>query len=199
MDKGYKEVRQTNLNLSRRSPQVKSSKAEIQAKYHKIPMIKFEDQRLTSFSGLLIFQALFRRMSLKERLKKCFTQKKVSTIFGRHLVVLLLIVHLILGFRRLREFDYYRDDPLVMRLMGLRKLPDVSTISRALSQMESKEMEKVRELSRSFEKPDTLRRRIIQRAGRLTTPKGELTLTMSANDAVQQDLLHLLDSIRKAA
>jgi hypothetical protein len=150
MDKGYKEVRQTNLNLSRRSPQVKSSKAEIQAKYHKIPLIKFEDQRLTSFSGLLIFQALFRRMSLKERLKKCFTQKKVSPIFGRHLVVLLLIIHLILGFRRLREFDYYRDDPLVMRLMGLRKLPDVSTISRALSQMESKEVEKVRELSRSL-------------------------------------------------
>ena len=129
---------------------MKSSKAEIQAKYHKIPVIKFEDQKITSFSGLLIFQVLFRHMNLKERLRKCFTHLKVSPIFGRHLVVLLLIVHLLLGFRRLRELDYYRDDPLVLRLMGLRRLPDVSTVSRALSQLESEGVEKVRELSRSL-------------------------------------------------
>jgi hypothetical protein len=129
---------------------VKSSKSQIQAKYHKIPVIRFEDQRLTSFSGLLIFQVLFGRINLKKRLKKCFTHLKVSPIFGRHLVVLLLIVHLVLGFRRLREVDYYRDDPLVLRLMGLRKLPDVSTISRSLCQMETEGVEKVRELSRSL-------------------------------------------------
>jgi len=129
---------------------VKSSKSEIQAKYHKIPVIRFEDQKLTSFSGLLMFQVLFRQLCLRERLKKCFEHMKVSSIFGRHLVVLLLIVHLLLGFRRLREVDYYRDDPLVLRLMGLRKLPDVSTISRALCQMEGEGVEKVRELSTSM-------------------------------------------------
>jgi len=84
---------------SRRSPQVKSRKAQIQAKFHKIPTIRFEDQRLTSFSGLLVFQALFARMGLKKRLKQCFQHMKTSPIFGRHLVVLLLIVHLLLGFR----------------------------------------------------------------------------------------------------
>ena len=126
---------------------MKFSKAEIQAKFHKIPVIRFEDQKLTSFSGLLIFQVLFSQLRLKERLKKCFEHMKVSPIFGRHLVVLLLIVHLVIGFRRLREIDYYRDDPLVLRLMGLRRLPDVSTISRALCQMEAEGIEKVRELS----------------------------------------------------
>lgn len=129
---------------------MKSSKAEIHTKYHKIPVIQFEDQRLTSFSGLLIFQVLFIRLRLKERLKKCFEHLKVSPIFGHHLVVLLLIVHLLLGFRRLRAMDYYRDDPLVLRLMGLRKLPDVSTVSRALYQMEEEGVEKVRLLSRSL-------------------------------------------------
>ena len=129
---------------------MKSSKAQIQAKFHKFPVIRFEDQQLTSFSGLLIFQQLFKRMDLKQRLKRCFAHLKVSPIFGRHLVVLLLIIHLLLGFRRLREVDYYRDDPLVLRLMGLRRLPDVSTISRALSQMESDGVENVRQLSRSI-------------------------------------------------
>jgi len=129
---------------------VKSSKAQIQAKYHKIPVIRFEDQQLTSFSGLLIFQLLFKRLDLKQRLKRCFTHLKVSPIFGRHLVVLLIVVHLILGFRRLREVDYYRDDPIVLRLLGLRKLPDVSTISRAFCQMDLDGVENVRKLSRSL-------------------------------------------------
>ena len=129
---------------------MKSSKAQIQAKFHKIPVIRFEDQQLTSFSGLLIFQQLFKRIELKTRLKKCFAHLRVSPIFGRHLVVMLLIVHLLMGFRRLREIDYYRDDPIVLRLMGLRKLPDVSTISRALSQMESSGVENVRRLLRSI-------------------------------------------------
>ena len=129
---------------------MKSRKTQIQVKVHKIPVIRFEDQKLTSFSGLLIFQALFSRMNLKRRLKECFRHMKISPIFGRHLVVMLLILHLLLGFRRLREVDYYRDDPLVLRLMGLRKLPDVSTISRALSQMEAEGVENLRDLSRTL-------------------------------------------------
>jgi hypothetical protein len=51
----------------------------------------------------------------------------------------------------------------------------------------------------AFERLDTLRHRIIQRAGRLTKPQGELTLTMSANQAVRQDLLLFLDVVKKAA
>ena len=50
----------------------------------------------------------------------------------------------------------------------------------------------------AFEKLDTLRHRLIQSAGRLTRPQGELTLTMSANEAVRQDLLHLHQAIRDA-
>lgn len=129
---------------------MKSSKSQIHAKFHKIPDIRFEDQKLTSFSGLLIFQLLFRRLNLKQRLKKCFAHLKISSIFGHHLVVMLLVVHLLLGFRRLREADYYRDDPLVLRIMGLRKIPDVSTISRTLSRMEPQSVDNIRILSRDM-------------------------------------------------
>jgi hypothetical protein len=164
------------MTTSRRPPQVKSSKAEIQAKFHKIPVIRFEDQKLSSFSGLLIFQVLFSRLRLKERLKKCFSHMKVSPIFGRHLVVLLLIVHLVIGFRRLREIDYYRDDPLVLRLMGLKRLPDVSTISRALCQMEAEGVQKVRELSTAIVleglKRESLHRLTLDFDGSVQSTKG---------------------------
>lgn len=111
---------------------------------------KLSPTGFTSFSGLLIFQVLFRRLDLKQRLYQSFPHGELSPIFGRHLVVLLLIVHLIVGFRRLREVDYYRDHPLVLRLMELRKLPDFSTISRSLSKIEYREIEKGRALSRTM-------------------------------------------------
>jgi hypothetical protein len=50
-----------------------------------------------------------------------------------------------------------------------------------------------------FERLDTLRHRLIQRAGRFIRPQGELTLSMSANNAVRKDLLHFLDTLQKAA
>jgi len=101
---------------------VKSSKAQIYTKFHKIPEINFEERQLTSFAGILIFQLLFKRLDLKNKLKKCFSYTKLSPIFGHYTIALLLIVHLILGFRRLREIDYYREDSMVLRLMGLNAL-----------------------------------------------------------------------------
>jgi len=50
-----------------------------------------------------------------------------------------------------------------------------------------------------FEQLGTLRRKLIQRAGRLTRPQGTLTLTMSANPAVKSELLHYLDVLKDAA
>jgi len=147
---GNKCIPQQKITITRRPPQVKSSKSQIHAKFHSIPTIRFEDQQLTSFSGLLIFQLLFKRLNLKQRLKNCFSHLKVFPIFGHHLVVMLLVVHLLLGFRRLREADYYRDDPLVLRIMGLRKIPDVSTISRTLSSMDSQGFDNVRILSKQL-------------------------------------------------
>jgi hypothetical protein len=114
----------------------------------KIPVIKFEDHQLTSFAGLIIYQPLLQNLNLKGRLKKCFDHLKVSEIFGHHIIMLLLIFHLLLGFRKLRDLDYYQDDPLVKRLMGLKRLPDVSTVSRALRTIDIPAIEKVRQLCR---------------------------------------------------
>ena len=50
-----------------------------------------------------------------------------------------------------------------------------------------------------FEQLGTLRRKLIQHAGRLTRPQGRLTLTMSANPTVKTELLHYLDVFKKAA
>ena len=46
---------------------------------------------------------------------------------------------------------------------------------------------------------DTLRRRLVQRAGRLIRPGGKLTLSMSANKSVKGELLHILNGLEAAA
>ena len=50
-----------------------------------------------------------------------------------------------------------------------------------------------------FQTLDTLRHRFIQRAGRLTQPQGNLTLTLTPNPMVENDLLHFIDALHKAA
>ena len=49
-----------------------------------------------------------------------------------------------------------------------------------------------------FARLDTLRCRLIQRAGRLIRPQGQLTLSMSANQAVQEELLHYIAALKTA-
>ena len=59
MNKGYNKFTRQKTTLFRRASQVKSSKTQIHTKSHKIPELRFEDQHLTSFSGIIIFQLLF--------------------------------------------------------------------------------------------------------------------------------------------
>jgi hypothetical protein len=125
---------------------MKHSRSEVHCKTHKIPTLRFEDHALTSFSGLVLFQGLFARLGLKERLSRCFSHLAPGSIFGHHVLVLTLVVHLLLGYRRLRERESYEDDPMVKRLLGLSRLPDVATLSRALAQADPKSVEKFRAL-----------------------------------------------------
>ncbi len=129
---------------------MKSSRNAIKSRVHKVPEIRFEDQKLTSFAGLVVVQSLFARLKLKERLRGCFDHFSTSPIFGYHVIVMVLMVHLILGYRRLREMDYYRDDPMVQRLLGLNRLPDVATVSRAMATVDGASIAKIRRLCRTL-------------------------------------------------
>jgi hypothetical protein len=129
---------------------MKYSRSAIQFKAHKLPVLRFEDQRLTSFSGLVVLQALFLRLQLKERLRACFRQLAGRPIFGHARIVLQLVVHLLLGYRELRDSRYYRDDPLVKRVLGLSRLPDVATISRTLAQADEQSVENLRRTVREL-------------------------------------------------
>lgn len=129
---------------------MKYSKAQIQRRVHGIPELRFEDQRLSSYSGLVLIQALIKKLELRFRLKSCFEHLHHNPIVGFHVVALLLIVHLMLGYRRLREMERYQEDPLVLRLLGLSRLPDISTVTRRLSQVDRESLRKVQRMNRAL-------------------------------------------------
>ena len=123
---------------------MKLSRANVRGKATLGMELRFETQDLTSYSGLILFQHFFSLIGIKERLWRCFRHLKANPIYGHHVMVMRLVVHLIIGHRRLRDLDYYRDDELVKRVLGLKRLPDVSTLSRSLSSADKHSVSKVR-------------------------------------------------------
>ena len=127
---------------------MKYSKSDLHRKYRNIQELKFEAQNLTSFSGLVIFQKLFNHLDISNKLKRCFDHLSSGSTYSHHKITLLLIVHLLLGYRELRDIRYYDDDPMVKRVLGLFRLPDAATLSRTLAGMDNHSVFKVRILNR---------------------------------------------------
>jgi hypothetical protein len=125
---------------------VKRSRKSVRTKATAIPELRFEDQRLTSFAGLVVVQKFFQFISFKLRLQGCFRHASQGKIFDRATIFMQLVVHLLLGFRELRDAEHYQDDPLVQRVLGLKYLPDVATISRMLKDADQKSIDKLRQL-----------------------------------------------------
>lgn len=110
-------------------------RSKIYTKGGAITRIKFDQQEATAFSGLVIFQEFFRKIGLKEKIDGCFSHTSAPN-YKHSTVVMCLIIHLLLGARRLRDLDWYKNDPMVGRVLGLQQLPSVATVSRRLSEVD---------------------------------------------------------------
>lgn len=111
---------------------MKLRRSDVRRQARVLPVLKFENQSLTSYAGLVVFHQLLAGLEFKDRLRDCFRHLAGGQVFSRATLFLQLIVHILLGFRELRDSRAYQDDPLVQRLLGLKRLPDVATVSRML-------------------------------------------------------------------
>jgi hypothetical protein len=129
-----------------------------------MPVLRFEDQQLTSFSGMVLFQALFQKLELREQLRYALARAERATAYGMHVVFLFLVVHILAGFRRLRERDYYRDDPILRRVLGVRRMPDTSTVTRRMSEANATTVQRARCVLRQ----GVVRRLAVEKLARVT-------------------------------
>ena len=125
---------------------MKVSQNSVRRKSTAIPELRFEDQSLTSYSGLVLFQVFLQHINLRARLDQVFSHLLGDRTYGPALMVYLLVIHLLIGGRRIREISRYCSDPMVLRLCGLERMPDVSTISRTMAQIDRKGAEQLRNL-----------------------------------------------------
>ena len=135
-----------NTHQHNKGRQMKRSRKDVVSKATEIPELKFDDERLTSFAGLVVFQKLFDVLRLRKRLADCLRHQDSAKAFSPSRLFLQLIVHLILGYRELRHADYYRDDPLVKRVLGFKTMPDVATVCRMLKSADERSVNNLKEL-----------------------------------------------------
>jgi len=124
--------------------------SDVYRKYRQINNIQFEteNQTYSSFSGLIVFQKLFTCLDFKAKLKSCFKNNLLQGVIQHHSIMLMLVIHILLGYRELRDQRFYADDPMVKRLLGMEQVPSVSTISRVLSNTEASNVESLRQLGK---------------------------------------------------
>lgn len=129
---------------------MKHSKSNTHCKVHALPKLEFECQTLTSFAGLVIIQKFFTCIDLKKTLQGCFAGLNQGKIFNRSTLFMQLIIHLLLGYRELKDCRFYQDDPLVKRVLGLQRIPDVATLSRFLKEATEKSVACLRQVLREM-------------------------------------------------
>lgn len=108
--------------------------AGLQEIFKKDLPIEFVDQNLTSFGGLELFSRYFRLIELHRRVREACRAAELRSDYGCVNLVLVVIVMLLVGARRLEQLKYFRDDPLVLRLCGLRRMPTRPTVVNWLKQ-----------------------------------------------------------------
>jgi hypothetical protein len=127
---------------------MKKSKKDYNRKQKVFPVVKFRKESITSFSGLIFIFQYFNMKELKNKVNSCFSHINHKTVIGFQKIFFILIFHVMLGFRNLRELECYRTDPLLLRLLSLRSFPCLSSLTRNMSKADETSIIALRRLIR---------------------------------------------------
>jgi hypothetical protein len=108
------------------------SKAGFPVRVNSDLRLRFEAKGLTSFAGLELIRRYFKSIDLAGRIRRHLGSVGVEGDYGVVAMVLLVLGLLICGGRRMQHLLYLKDDPLVLRLAGLTRLPTPRTLGRWL-------------------------------------------------------------------
>lgn len=125
---------------------MKHSKSSVRCKTSRVAQLRFDEGQLTSFAGLAVVQQLLCDLNLNKRIARCFSHQTISPIYRTSTIVTVLVVLLLLGYRRIRHVKYIKDDPMVLRVLSVRQLPNDATISRQLASIDDRSVEHIERL-----------------------------------------------------
>ncbi len=118
-------------------------KADLRHRVNGSLALRFRTRGLTSFAGLELVRRYFQRIGLLDRLRRQLSGLGLENDFGVVRMVLLLLGLLIAGGRRLRHLMFLKDDPMVLRFCGLKRIPTPRTVSRWLGRFSRRHLERL--------------------------------------------------------
>ena len=129
---------------------MKSSKSNIHSKVHKIPEIKSNNSKLTSFAGAIIFWNYFIKTKFRAKLRSVGSHINDKSVYKITKKIEVLLFLILFGYRYIAGIKHLKNDPLFKRCVGLNKIPDASSITRALSSIDNRTCKNYRKLSRDI-------------------------------------------------
>lgn len=107
-------------------------KAELRGRVNGNLELRFGERRLTSYAGLEMVRRYFAILDLGGQMRRLLGTALPATDYGIVQMVMVILALLISGGRRLHHLLYLREDPTVLRLCGLRRLPTARSVGRWL-------------------------------------------------------------------
>ena len=90
--------------------------------------IRFSEERISAHAGLELFRRYFATIDLVGRLRRVFDGLGVEGDYGAHRFALCLIGLLLAGGRRITHLAVLERDPVLLRWLGLHRLPSDRTL-----------------------------------------------------------------------
>ena len=108
------------------------SRADFQGSCKSFLKIEFASQDITAFGGLELVRRYLALIELGHRVRTVFLRNEVGGDYRAIDMILVIVVLILVGWRRLEHLNYICDDPLVKRFCGLLRLPRERSVSRWL-------------------------------------------------------------------
>ncbi len=141
--------------------------------------IEFASQDITAFGGLELIGRYFRLIKLHRRVQSVFARYSMDGDYRAIDMILVIVVLILVGGRRLDHLNYLCEDPLVKRFCGLLRLPRERSVARWLKRFTHKTLEALVELNSEIVCETILKERL----GRLTLDIDGSVITTGASVA----------------
>jgi Transposase DDE domain group 1 len=158
---------------------VRLSRADFHSACKGFFKIEFASQDITAFGGLELIGRYFRLIKLHRRVQSVFARYGVGGDYRAIDMILVIVVLILVGGRRLDHLNYLCEDPLVKRFCGLLRLPRERSVARWLKRFTHKTLEALMELNSEIVCETILKERL----GRLTLDIDGSVITTGASVA----------------
>jgi Transposase DDE domain group 1 len=108
---------------------------------------RIASQDITAFGGLELIRRYFRLIKLHRRVQAVFARYGIGGDYRATDMILVIVVLILVGGRRLDHLNYLCEDPLVKRFCGLLRLPRERSVARWLKRFTHKSLQALVELN----------------------------------------------------